>query len=38
MAESKRDYKVGRGRPPLHTRFKKGWSGNPGGRPRLSAF
>jgi Family of unknown function (DUF5681) len=27
------DYKVGPGRPPLHTRFKKGQSGNPrGGR------
>jgi uncharacterized protein DUF5681 len=25
------DYKVGRGKPPLHIRFKKG---NPGGRPR----
>lgn len=27
-------YKVGKGRPPLHTRFKPGQSGNPGGRPR----
>jgi len=26
------DYKVGPGRPPLHTRFKKGQSGNPCGR------
>jgi hypothetical protein len=25
---------VGPGRPPLHTRFKKGQSGNPGGRRR----
>jgi Family of unknown function (DUF5681) len=25
---------VGRGKPPKHTRFKKGTSGNPGGRPR----
>lgn len=25
---------VGYGRPPLHTRFKKGQSGNPNGRPR----
>jgi hypothetical protein len=24
MAESKSDYEVGPGRPPLHTRFKKG--------------
>ena len=30
------DYKVGRGRPPRHTRFKKGQSGNPKGRPRGS--
>jgi hypothetical protein len=28
------DYKVGYRRPPEHTRFKKGRSGNPGGRPR----
>ena len=27
-------YKVGRGKPPLHTRFKKGQSGNPKGRPK----
>lgn len=26
-------YKVGRGKPPLQTRFKKGVSGNPKGRP-----
>ncbi|HLY05083.1 MAG TPA: DUF5681 domain-containing protein [Rhizomicrobium sp.] len=25
--------KVGYGRPPVHTRFQKGQSGNPGGRP-----
>ena len=37
MTESKSDYKVGTGRPPLHTRFKDGQSGNPGGRPRPSA-
>jgi hypothetical protein len=30
-ADPDADYKVGRGKPPLHTRFKKG---NPGGRPR----
>jgi hypothetical protein len=30
------DYKVGRGKPPRHTRFKKGQSGNPNGRPRGS--
>ena len=27
------DYQVGYGKPPLHTRFKKGQSGNPRGRP-----
>jgi hypothetical protein len=27
------DYAVGYGRPPLHTRFKPGQSGNPRGRP-----
>ena len=28
------DYKVGYGRPPAETRFRKGVCGNPGGRPR----
>ena len=28
------DYKVGYGRPPEHTRFKPGQSGNPRGRPK----
>jgi hypothetical protein len=28
------EYKVGRGKPPLHTRFKKGQVTNPGGRPK----
>ena len=32
MADDNQDYKVGPGRPPLHTRFRKGQSGNPGGR------
>ena len=32
MPDNGREYKVGPGRPPLHTRFKKGQSGNPGGR------
>jgi hypothetical protein len=27
-------YQIGRGRPPLHSRFKPGQSGNPHGRPR----
>ena len=34
MAERKKDYQVGRGRPPEHTRFRKGQSGNPKGRPK----
>ena len=35
MTEKKRDYEVGRGKPPVHTRFKKGQSGNPRGpRPK----
>jgi Family of unknown function (DUF5681) len=29
-----RKYKVGYCRPPKHTQFKKGQSGNPGGRPK----
>ena len=32
MPDDEHDYKVGPGRPPLHTRFRKGQSGNPGGR------
>lgn len=28
-----RDYEVGYGKPPRHTRFQKGQSGNPRGRP-----
>src|SRR6266446_9228630 len=35
-SESESGYKVGPGRPPLHTRFKKGQSGNPGGRSTKS--
>jgi hypothetical protein len=33
VADSESGYKVGPGRPPPHTRFQKGQSGNPGGRP-----
>ena len=33
MSDTEGDYKVGPGKPPLHTRFKKGQSGNPFGRP-----
>jgi hypothetical protein len=32
MSDTDSDYKVGPGKPPLHTRFKKGQSGNPLGR------
>ena len=32
--DAEKDYKVGYKKPPLHTRFKKGQSGNPRGRPR----
>lgn len=30
------NYEVGYGRPPTHTQFKPGQSGNPGGRPKKS--
>ena len=33
-SKTPRDYVVGYGKPPLHTRFQKGQSGNPKGRPR----
>jgi hypothetical protein len=29
-----RDYPVGRGKPPVHTQFRPGESGNPKGRPK----
>jgi len=31
-------YKVGPGKPPLETRFKKGTTGNPGGRPKIKSL
>jgi Family of unknown function (DUF5681) len=31
---SNTEYRVGRGKPPLGSRFKPGASGNPGGRPK----
>ena len=34
MPREHADYAVGYGKPPKHTRFKKGRSGNPRGRPR----
>ena len=37
MTSSKRKsapYQVGYGKPPVHAQFRKGQSGNPGGRPR----
>ena len=34
--DNERDYEVGYGKPPRHTRFKKGQSGNPHGRPKGS--
>src|SRR5437588_6864870 len=34
MDDQTRDYAVGYGKPPVETRFQKGQSGNPEGRPR----
>lgn len=34
MSDEKKDYEVGYGKPPKRTRFKKGQSGNPKGRPK----
>ena len=34
MSETKRQYAANYRNPPLHTRFKKGQSGNPRGRPK----
>jgi hypothetical protein len=33
MPPDKNDYEVGYGKPPCHSRFQKGQSGNPRGRP-----
>ena len=33
MGAENSNYTVGRGKPPLHTRFQKGQSGNPSGKP-----
>ena len=34
MSETKREYAANYRKPPLHTRFQKGQSGNPRGRPK----
>jgi Family of unknown function (DUF5681) len=34
MNDEKNDYEVGYKRPPIATRFKKGQSGNPSGKPK----
>ena len=34
MAKQKKDNNIGYGKPPRHTRFTKGQSGNPKGRPK----
>jgi hypothetical protein len=37
MRKKKADYEVGFKKPPKHTRFKKGQSGNPAGRPKQTS-
>ncbi|QDW37809.1 hypothetical protein FFI89_011985 [Bradyrhizobium sp. KBS0727] len=37
MNDQKNDFEVGYGKPPVATRFKKGQSGNPSGKPRKIA-
>jgi hypothetical protein len=37
MTDTGRDYKVGYGKPPVGIRFRKGQSGNPGGRSSKTA-
>ena len=34
MRDEVNDYEVGYGKPPKHSQFKKGRSGNPKGRPK----
>jgi hypothetical protein len=33
-SDEQRNYEIGYGRPPRHTRFQRGRSGNPSGRPK----
>jgi hypothetical protein len=37
MNTKNNDYEVGYGKPPVATRYKKGQSGNPGGKPKKIA-
>jgi hypothetical protein len=37
MNTDNNDYDIGYGKPPIATRFKKGQSGNPGGKPKKVA-
>jgi Family of unknown function (DUF5681) len=37
MSTEENDYEVGYGKPPVATRFKKGQSGNPSGKPKKIA-
>ena len=37
MNSQKNDFEVGYGKPPVETRFKKGQSGNPSGKPKKTA-
>ncbi|WP_233493474.1 DUF5681 domain-containing protein, partial [Ruegeria atlantica] len=36
MSDDTKEFEVGYGKPPKATRFKKGQSGNPKGRPKAS--
>lgn len=34
MTKSNGDYKIGKGKPPAHSQFKPGQSGNPSGKKK----